>query len=117
LFATIPRDDFPPRDPDRQVNRRRERAPGDHPQDVNKSRFKFKDLWMEVLAAGEGVEIAAVGGMIEQPSPPIIPQPPNPIDEPPPDIRPVPPPDIPVPEGPPDVPPPKPLPLPGMPRS
>jgi len=35
--------------------------------------------------------------MIEQPSKPDFPRPPDPIDKPPPDIKPVPPPDIPVP--------------------
>ena len=42
--------------------------------------------------------------MIEQPSKPDFPRPPDPIDRPPPDIKPVPPPDIPVPA--PDVQPP-----------
>jgi hypothetical protein len=42
--------------------------------------------------------------MIEQPSKPDFPGPPDPIDKPPPDIKPVPPPDIPVPA--PDVQPP-----------
>jgi hypothetical protein len=41
--------------------------------------------------------------MIEQPSRPDFPRPPDPIDRPPPDIKPVPPPDIPPPAGPPDV--------------
>ena len=44
--------------------------------------------------------------MIEQPSQPDFPRPPDVIDSPPPDIRPVPPPDIPPPAGPPDVQPP-----------
>ena len=56
-------------------------------------------------------DVAQVGGrviagwtdMIEQPSPPDIPRPPDSIDNPPPDIKPVPPPDIPPPAGPPDV--------------
>jgi len=39
--------------------------------------------------------------MIEQPSSPDFPRPPDIIDRPPPDIRPVPPPDIPPPAGPP----------------
>jgi hypothetical protein len=43
-------------------------------------------------------------GMIEQPSQPDFPRPPDPIDKPPPDIKPVPPPDIPAPA--PEVPPP-----------
>ena len=37
--------------------------------------------------------------MIEQPSKPDFPRPPDPIDKPPPDIKPVPPPDIPPPAG------------------
>src|SRR2546425_13284347 len=45
--------------------------------------------------------------MIEQPSRPDLPRPPDPIDKPPPDIRPVPPPDIPPPAGPPDIQPPR----------
>jgi hypothetical protein len=45
-------------------------------------------------------------GMIEQPSRPEFPGPPDPIDKPPPDIKPVPPPDIPPPAGPPDLQPP-----------
>ena len=45
--------------------------------------------------------------MIEQPSRPDIPRPPDPIDKPPPDIKPIPPPDIPPPAGPPDIPPPQ----------
>jgi hypothetical protein len=44
--------------------------------------------------------------MIEQPSRPDMPRPPDIIDRPPPDIKPVPPPDIPPPAGPPDVQPP-----------
>jgi hypothetical protein len=44
--------------------------------------------------------------MIEQPSKPDFPRPPDVIDKPPPDIKPVPPPDIPVPSGLPDVQPP-----------
>ena len=46
-----------------------------------------------------------VTAMIEQPSQPDFPRPPDPIDKPPPDIKPVPPPDIPVP-GAPDIQPP-----------
>jgi hypothetical protein len=46
--------------------------------------------------------------MIEQPSKPEFPGPPDPIDRPPPDIKPVPPPDIPPPAGPPDIPVPRP---------
>jgi hypothetical protein len=42
--------------------------------------------------------------MIEQPSQPDFPRPPDPIDKPPPDIKPVPPPDIPAPA--PEIPPP-----------
>jgi len=45
--------------------------------------------------------------MIEQPSSPEIPRPPDVIDRPPPDVTPVPPPDIPPPEGPPDIQPPR----------
>jgi hypothetical protein len=41
--------------------------------------------------------------MIEQPSKPAFPGPPDPIDKPPPDIKPVPPPDIPPPAGQPDI--------------
>jgi hypothetical protein len=41
--------------------------------------------------------------MIEQPSRPDFPRPPDPIDSPPPDIKPVPPPDIPPPAGEPDI--------------
>jgi hypothetical protein len=44
--------------------------------------------------------------MIEQPSSPDFPRPPDIIDTPPPDIKTVPPPDIPPPAGPPDVQPP-----------
>jgi len=50
-----------------------------------------------------GPIVAALAGMIEQPSPPPFPRPPDPIDKPPPDIKPVPPPDIPPPAGPPDI--------------
>ena len=44
-----------------------------------------------------GERLAGVQAMIEQPSKPPFPGPPDPIDKPPPDIKPVPPPDIPVP--------------------
>jgi hypothetical protein len=44
-----------------------------------------------------GERLARLIGMIEQPSQPDFPRPPDPIDKPPPDIKPVPPPDIPVP--------------------
>jgi hypothetical protein len=44
-----------------------------------------------------GKFVATTALMIEQPSKPDIPRPPDPIDRPPPDIKPVPPPDIPVP--------------------
>jgi hypothetical protein len=40
--------------------------------------------------------------MSENPSPPVVPRPPDVIDQPPPDIKPIPPPDIPSPSGPPD---------------
>jgi hypothetical protein len=56
-----------------------------------------------------GSVVAALAGMIEQPSPPEFPRPVDPIDTPPPDIKPVPPPDIP-PEGTPDTQPPRPKP-------
>jgi hypothetical protein len=49
-----------------------------------------------------------LNSMIEQPSQPDFPRPPDPIDKPPPDIKPVPPPDIPVPG--PDIQPPSPPP-------
>src|SRR5213596_3694701 len=55
-----------------------------------------------------GRVVAPVSRMIEQPSSPDFPRPPDIIDRPPPDIRPVPPPDIPPPAGPPDIPPPSP---------
>ena len=48
-----------------------------------------------------GFILAGAECMIEQPSTPDIPRPPDPVDKPPPDIKPVPPPDIPVPS--PDV--------------
>ena len=51
-----------------------------------------------------GMHVATGYRMIEQPSKPDFPRPPDPIDKPPPDIKPVPPPDIPVPA--PDVQPP-----------
>jgi hypothetical protein len=44
-----------------------------------------------------GQSLARLIRMIEQPSKPDFPRPPDPIDKPPPDIKPVPPPDIPVP--------------------
>ena len=47
-----------------------------------------------------GTTVATRYGMIEQPSKPDFPRPPDPIDKPPPDIKPVPPPDIPVPSAP-----------------
>jgi hypothetical protein len=52
------------------------------------------------LLAARGRIVAALHGMIEQPSKPDIPRPPDVIDKPPPDIKPVPPPDIPVPSAP-----------------
>src|SRR5438874_863743 len=55
-----------------------------------------------------GFVVAGLRDMIEQPSRPDIPRPPDPIDKPPPDIKPVPPPDIPAPAGPPDIQPPSP---------
>jgi hypothetical protein len=56
-----------------------------------------------------GPFIARAVLMIEQPSRPDFPRPPDIIDTPPPDIKPVPPPDIPPPAGPPDLqPPPRP---------
>jgi len=50
-----------------------------------------------------GFRLAGFFTMIEQPSRPDFPRPPDPIDKPPPDIKPVPPPDIPPPAGPPDI--------------
>jgi hypothetical protein len=55
-----------------------------------------------ITLVGEG--LARLIRMIEQPSKPDFPRPPDPIDKPPPDIKPVPPPDIPVPG--PEIPPP-----------
>src|SRR5580704_15669816 len=46
-----------------------------------------------------GRVVARIDVMIEQPSRPDFPRPPDPIDRPPPDIKPVPPPDIPLPVG------------------
>jgi hypothetical protein len=57
----------------------------------------------EAGAERPGPIVARWAGMIEQPSPPPFPRPPDPIDKPPPDIKPVPPPDIPPPAGPPDI--------------
>ena len=54
-------------------------------------------------APEEAALLHVIACMIEQPSKPDIPRPPDPIDRPPPDIKPVPPPDIPLPGGPPDV--------------
>ena len=52
------------------------------------------------LGGMSGSVVAITGAMIEQPSKPDFPRPPDPIDKPPPDIKPVPPPDIPVPNSP-----------------
>ena len=63
----------------------------------------------EILAALrfiEGRVVAEIRSMIEQPSSPEIPRPPDVIDRPPPDVTPIPPPDIPPPAGPPDIQPP-----------
>ena len=57
------------------------------------------------MESGSGLDVATIGGMLEQPPiQPDFPGLPDIIDSPPPDISPVPPPDIPPPSGPPDIP-------------
>ncbi len=67
-----------------------------------RSRSCAQSAWMSESAA----VLHRLDGMLEQPSRPVFPGPPDPIDKPPPDIKPVPPPDIPPPAGPPDIQPP-----------
>jgi hypothetical protein len=64
---------------------------------------RSSSAWLE---SESGPVVALSSRMIEQPSRPDVPRPPDPIDKPPPDIKPIPPPDIPPPAGPPDIPPP-----------
>jgi hypothetical protein len=68
--------------------------------DENESLCSLRPLRLYTAGVKKGMGVAIGQRMIEQPSKPDFPRPPDPIDKPPPDIKPVPPPDIPVPSAP-----------------